>query len=249
ELGGKSPNILLEDADLDAAIPGSLWATFLHQGQVCQSGTRLFAPASIHGEVLERLKVAAEKLRVGPSASQESDLGPLISARQLETVDTYVKTGLKEGAKLLTGGARLTGGEYDKGHFYPPTIFYDVDNKMTIAQEEIFGPVLSVIKYDSVDEVIRLANDSIYGLGGAVWSRDIPQAIAIARKIRTGTVWVNDFHLINGFFPFGGYKQSGIGRELGSAGIREYQQVKHIHVDQTPRIGQKFWYMVLGVGS
>ncbi|MFA5786012.1 MAG: aldehyde dehydrogenase family protein [Actinomycetota bacterium] len=247
ELGGKSASILLEDADLDVAVPGALWGTFLHAGQICESGTRLLVPSSIYDEVCERLKAVTETLKVGPASDFDSDLGPVVSAAQLKTVMDYVQIGLKEGAKLLTGGERLTGGDYDKGYFHQPTIFVDVDNSMTIAQEEIFGPVLSVIKYDTPDQAVKIANDSIYGLGGSVWSTDIPQAIAIARKIRTGTVWINDFHLINGLFPFGGYKQSGVGRELGSKGLREYQQVKHIHVDQTPRKDQKFWYMVLGV--
>jgi len=247
ELGGKSANILLDDADLDVAVAGSLWATFLHSGQICHSGTRAFVPASMYDEVVARMVELAEGLKVGPSMDFESDMGPLVHRTQFDTVDRYVQIGLEEGAKLVTGGERVDVAGHDGGYFYKPTIFVDVDNKMRIAQEEIFGPVLSVIKYDSVEDAIRMANDSIYGLGGGVWSRDTGRAINVAKRMRTGTVWINDYHLISGFGPFGGYKQSGVGRELGTWGIREYQQTKFIHVDQTPRKDQKFWFQVLGL--
>jgi acyl-CoA reductase-like NAD-dependent aldehyde dehydrogenase len=247
ELGGKSANILLDDADLEVAIPGSLWATFLHAGQICHSGTRCFVPASLYDDVVARMVELAEGLRVGPAMDFETDIGPLIHRTQFETVDRYVQLGLEEGAKLVTGGERVTVPGHEGGYYYRPTIFADVENSMRIAQEEIFGPVLSVIRYESVEDAIRMANDSIYGLGGAVWSRDIPRALEVAKRIRTGTVWVNDYHLLSGYAPFGGYKQSGVGRELGVWGIREYQQTKYIHVDQTPRKDQKFWYQIAGL--
>jgi aldehyde dehydrogenase (NAD+) len=247
ELGGKSANIVLDDADLDITIPGALWATFLHQGQICHSGTRLFVPASMHDEVIARLVETAEGLKIGSALDFESDMGPLIHRTQYETVERYVQTGLEEGAKLVTGGERAHVPGHDGGYYYKPTIFADVTNDMRIAQEEIFGPVLSVIKYESVEDAIRMANDSIYGLGGGVWSRDIPRAINVAKRIRTGTVWINDYHLLNAYAPFGGYKQSGVGRELGSWGIREYQQTKYIHVDQMPTKDQKFWLQILGL--
>ena len=247
ELGGKSANILLDDADLESAIPGSLFATFLHSGQICHSGTRCFVPASLYDEVIARMVELAEGLKVGPATDFETDIGPLVHRSQFETVDRYVQLGLQEGAKLVTGGERVDVAGHDGGYYYKPTIFADVDNKMRIAQEEIFGPVLSVIKYDSVEEAIQMANDSIYGLGGGVWSRDIPRAMSVAKRIRTGTVWVNDYHLLSAYAPFGGYKQSGIGRELGTWGLREYQQTKYIHVDQTPRKDQKFWYQIAGL--
>ena len=247
ELGGKSANILLDDADLDSAIPGSLFATFLHSGQICHSGTRCFVPASLYDEVIARMVELAEGLKVGPATDFETDIGPLVHRSQYETVDRYVQLGLQEGAKLVTGGERADVAGHEGGYYYKPTIFADVDNKMRIAQEEIFGPVLSVIKYDSVEEAIQMANDSIYGLGGGVWSRDIPRAIGVAKRIRTGTVWVNDYHLLSAYAPFGGYKQSGIGRELGVWGLREYQQTKYIHVDQTPAKDQKFWYQIAGL--
>jgi aldehyde dehydrogenase (NAD+) len=247
ELGGKSPNILLDDADLDIAIPGSAWAMYLHQGQICHAGTRLFAPASLYDEVIARLVEAVENMTVGPATDFSSDQGPLINRSQFETVDRYVQLGVEEGAKLLTGGHRVEGDGLDGGYFYAPTIFGEVDNSMRIAQEEIFGPVLCVIRYESVDDAVRLANDSIYGLGGAVWSRDIPRALAVARRMRTGTVWINDYHLVSPAAPFGGYKQSGIGREHGVWGLSEYLQTKYIRVDQVPTKEQKFWYQVLGL--
>ena len=247
ELGGKSANILLDDADLDIAIPGSLWATFLHSGQICHSGTRLFVPASLHDEVIARLVEQAEGLKIGSAMDFESDMGPLVHRSQYETVERYVQSGLDEGAKLVTGGERALVPGCDGGYFYKPTIFSDVRNDMKIAQEEIFGPVLSVIKYETVEDAIEMANDSIYGLGGGVWSRDIPRALNVAKRIRTGTVWINDYHLLNAYAPFGGYKQSGVGRELGTWGLREYQQTKYIHVDQVPTKDQKFWLQILGL--
>ncbi|MGZ4203921.1 MAG: aldehyde dehydrogenase family protein [Actinomycetota bacterium] len=247
ELGGKSANILLDDADLDIAIPGSLWATFLHSGQICHSGTRLFVPASIHDEVIARLVDTAEGLKIGTALDFETDMGPLVHRTQFDTVERYVHSGLEEGAKLVTGGERALVPGCAGGYYYKPTIFTDVRNDMKIAQEEIFGPVLSVIKYDSVEDAVTMANDSIYGLGGGVWSKDIPRAISVAKRIRTGTVWINDYHLLNAYAPFGGYKQSGVGRELGTWGLREYQQTKYIHVDQVPTKDQKFWLQVLGL--
>ncbi len=247
ELGGKSANILLDDADLDIAISGSLWATFLHSGQICHSGTRLFVPASLHDEVIARLVDTAESLKIGSAMDFETDMGPLVHRTQYETVERYVQSGVEEGAKLVTGGERALVPGCDGGYFYKPTIFTDVNNQMKIAQEEIFGPVLSVIKYDTVEDAIAMANDSIYGLGGGVWSRDIPRALNVAKRIRTGTVWINDYHLLNAYAPFGGYKQSGVGRELGTWGLREYQQTKYIHVDQVPTKDQKFWLQILGL--
>jgi acyl-CoA reductase-like NAD-dependent aldehyde dehydrogenase len=247
ELGGKSPNILLDDADLDAAVPGALWGVFLHQGQVCHAGTRCFVPASIYDDVVSRMVELAETLKIGKATDYESDLGPLIDRSQYETVDGYVQTGLEEGAKLVTGGeAALVDGS-EGGYYYKPTIFTEVENSMRIAQEEIFGPVLSVIRYDSVEDVIRTANDTIYGLAAAVWSSDVPRALEVAKRLRAGTVWINDYHLVSGYGPFGGYKQSGFGRELGSWGLREYQQTKYIQVDQLPRREQKFWFQVMGL--
>ena len=249
ELGGKGATILLDDADLDIAVPGALWGCFMHQGQACESGTRLLVPQSRYAEVLDRLVPLTEGLTVGPAEDFGSDLGPLISQAQLERVQRYVKLGLDQGAKLLTGGEVLTDGALAHGYFHAPTIFADVTNDMAIAQEEIFGPVLSVIPYGSDAEAVAISNDTIYGLACSVWSRDIPRAQSVAHRLRTGTTWINDHHLLNASAPFGGYKQSGVGLELGSHGLDPYLEVKHVHVDQSPTLAQKYWYQILGLGD
>jgi acyl-CoA reductase-like NAD-dependent aldehyde dehydrogenase len=246
ELGGKGPTLFLDDADLDIAIPGALWAVYLHGGQVCESGTRCLIPAAMYDEVAARLVELSEDLKVGPAMDFESDIGPLVDHRQLDTVKRYVQIGLDEGAKLLTGGG-VPDHTPEGGYYFEPTIFGGVENSMKIAQEEIFGPVLSLIRYESVDEAIRLANDTIYGLAGSVWSRDIPRALSVAKRIKAGTVWINDHHLISAAAPHGGYKQSGLGRELGRWGLDEYLQVKHVYVDQTPSKEQRFWYQIIGL--
>jgi acyl-CoA reductase-like NAD-dependent aldehyde dehydrogenase len=240
ELGGKSPTIICDDADLDIAVDGALFATFFHSGQLCESGTRCFVPEALYEEFMERALERVTHIKLGDTSDWETSMGPLISATQLTRVMGYIERGLAEGATLACGGGRPAG--LEKGFFVEPTIFVDVDNHATIAREEIFGPVLAVMKYKTLDDAIRMANDSIYGLGGAVFSRDIPKAIGIAKRIRAGTVWINDYHLINGLAPFGGYKQSGVGRELGPHCLLEYSQVKHIHVDLALDKATKFWY-------
>ncbi len=240
ELGGKSPTIVCDDADLSVAVDGALFATFFHSGQLCESGTRCFVPESLYDEFMARILDRVACIKVGDTADYETSMGPLISASQLSRVMGYIDTALKEGAELVCGGRRPPG--IDKGFFVEPTIFTGVDNRSTIAREEVFGPVLVIIKYRDLEDAIRMANDSEYGLGGAVFSRDIPKAIDIAKKIRTGTVWINDYHLINALAPFGGYKQSGMGRELGTQGLLEYTQTKHIHVDLALERSRKFWY-------
>ena len=244
ELGGKSPNIVYEDADMEAAVDGALWATFFHQGQVCESGTRLLVPESIHDEFVERLVARARQIKIGDPLDYETDMGPLVSAAQLDTVENYVRIGREEGAKLVLGGGRPKDVP-EGGFFFEPTIFTDVENSMTIAQEEIFGPVLSVIKFKDDEDAIRIANDSIYGLAAAVWSEDYDRALSTAKRIRAGTVWINDHHLINCVAPFGGYKQSGLGRELASYGLDAYTEVKHVHVDLTRNPDQKMFGVLL----
>lgn len=240
ELGGKSPTIICDDADLSVAVDGALFATFFHAGQLCESGTRCFVPESIYDTFMERVLERVRTIKVGDTSDYETSMGPLISAAQLARVTGYIETGLREGATLVCGGGRPNG--LEKGFFVEPTIFENVDNRSTIGREEIFGPVLAVIRYKDLDDAVRMANDSIYGLGGAVFSRDIPKAITIAKRIRTGTVWINDYHLLNALAPFGGYKQSGIGRELGPHALLEYTQAKHIHVDLALDRPTKFWY-------
>jgi len=229
ELGGKSANIVCDDADLDLAAAGVLWGTFFHNGQVCESGTRALISRKIWDEFVGLLVERAGKIVIGDNMDMNTDLGPLVAPSQVDTTERYVKLGLDEGAKLLCGGSKpadLPAG-LDQSAYYLPTIF-EADNSMKIAQEEIFGPVLCVIPFDSDDEAIKIANDSIYGLGGGVWSKNLDRANSIAAAMRTGTVWINDYHMITPGQPFGGYKQSGIGRELGDYGYNEYRQIKHV---------------------
>ena len=243
ELGGKSANIILDDADLDQAIDGSLFGCFFHQGQACESGTRLLVSEKMHDEIVGRLVERTKTLSIGDPMDFNSAQGPLVSARQRETVLGYIKAGVDEGAKVAVGGKRPE--HLPVGYYVEPTILTDVKNSMKVAQEEIFGPVLCVIRYKNIDDAIRMANDSIYGLGGAVWSKDKDKAMVVAKQMRTGTVWINDYHLLSVAAPFGGYKQSGIGREFGLDGILEYTETKHVHVDQVDNRAAKFWYGAL----
>jgi acyl-CoA reductase-like NAD-dependent aldehyde dehydrogenase len=198
---------------------------------VCESGTRLLIPESIHDEFVEKLVARARQIKVGDPMDHESDLGPLVSAAQLETVENYVRIGKEEGATLACGGNRVIAEGLEDGYYFEPTIFTGVDNSMAIAQEEIFGPVLCVIPFKDDDDAIRIANDTIYGLASGVWSTDPDRIMETAKRLRAGTVWINDFHLINSIAPFGGYKQSGLGREHSSYGLNEYTEVKHVHWD------------------
>ena len=240
ELGGKSANIILDDADMDLAVTGACFGTFFHQGQVCESGTRVLVSSKIYGEFIEKMKKRAEEIRVGYQLLPTSHMGPLANAAQLATVEHYVKLGQAEGAELLTGGQRVIMPGLEGGYYYAPTIFTNVKNSMRIAQEEIFGPVVCVIKYDSDEEAVAIANDSIYGLGGGVFSRNNARAVRVAEQIRTGTVWINNYHIFADFCPFGGYKQSGVGRELGAAGLAEYTQVKRLHVNSFAAVESNF---------
>jgi aldehyde dehydrogenase (NAD+) len=229
ELGGKSASIIMPDADLDIAVEGALVGVFYHMGQVCMSGTRCFVHEDIYDEFMERAVAATNTVKIGDPMDWETTMGPLISKTQQDTVLRYIEIGKREGARLAVGGKKPD--HLEKGFFVEPTIFDNVHNKMTIAQEEIFGPVLSVIKFRNIDDAVAMANDSIFGLAGSVWSRNLPEAISIAKRIRTGTMWVNTYHILSPLAPFGGYKQSGIGREHGIQGLLEFTQSKHILVD------------------
>jgi aldehyde dehydrogenase (NAD+) len=231
ELGGKSANIILDDADMDLAVEGAMFGTFFHQGQICESGTRVLVAAKIYDEFVEKFRKRAEALRVGYQMDFSSHMGPLVSKEQLSTVEGYVRLGKEEGAELVTGGRRVEVPGKD-GYYYAPTVFSRVDNNMRIAQEEIFGPVVCLIKFDSDEEAVAIANDSIYGLGGGVFSATTARAERVARGVRTGTVWINNYHVFADYCPFGGYKQSGVGRELGGPGLHEYTLIKRIHVPQ-----------------
>jgi acyl-CoA reductase-like NAD-dependent aldehyde dehydrogenase len=228
ELGGKSANVILEDADLQAAIPAGLFGCFLNSGQTCSALTRMIVPRSRLAEV-ERLAVAAaEAFTPGPAFDPGAGIGPLVSDVQRARVRGYITTGMDEGAKLLTGGIEPPEG-LDRGFFVRPTVFSEVTSDMTIAREEIFGPVLCILPYDTEEEAVSIANDSIYGLAGAVWSEDPARAVAVARRLRTGQVDINGA-TFNPSAPFGGYKQSGIGRERGRWGFDEYLEVKSLQL-------------------
>ena len=241
ELGGKSANIVLADADLEMAVDGALYAAFFNSGQCCTAGTRLFLQEDIYDTFLAKFVEKAKAIKLGDPADKGTDLGPLVSKKQQERVMRYIDLGKKEGAECLLGGAALPT-DLAQGCFVPPTVFAGVRNDMAIAQEEIFGPVVSVLKFKTPEEAVKLANDSPYGLAGAVWSRDEAKALEIARKLRAGTIWVNEYHLISEKAPFGGYKQSGLGRELGEESLAEYTEAKHIHIDELRARDKKFWY-------
>jgi betaine-aldehyde dehydrogenase len=229
ELGGKSPNIVFADADFDAAIDGALIGIFAGTGEVCSAGSRLLVERSLHDRFVGELVSRAMAIKVGDPLADDSEMGPLVNKQQLEKVEEYVRIGKEEGATLATGGHRLSG----SGFYYEPTIFVNVDNSMRIAQEEIFGPVLVVIPFDTEEEAIRIANDTIYGLAGAVWTKDVTRAMRVIKAMRAGITWVNTYHPTYSEAPWGGYKQSGIGRELGSYGLDEYTEVKQINIDLT----------------
>ena len=228
ELGGKSPNVILEDADLDQAIPDGVAKCFLNSGQTCSALTRMLVPRSKLADAERIAAAAAEQYTPGDPFDAETRLGPLVSEDQRETVVDYIRKGSDEGAKLVTGGAEAPAG-LERGYFVQPTVFSEVTPEMTIAQEEIFGPVLAIIPYDDEEDAVRIANDSIYGLAGGVWSGDEEHAKRIARRIRTGQVEING-GAFNALAPFGGYKQSGHGRELGRFGLEEFLQVKSLQL-------------------
>jgi aldehyde dehydrogenase (NAD+) len=225
ELGGKSAAILLEDADLDATLPMLAFSGVMNSGQACVAQTRILAPRSRYDEIVEKIASFVSAMPVGMPDDPNAAIGPLISEKQRERVEGYIKKGIEEGARLVTGGGRPEG--VDGGYFVQPTVFADVDNSMTIAQEEIFGPVLAIIPYDTEEDAVRIANDSVYGLAGSVWTTDNKKALEIASKIRTGTYAVNMYAFDPGA-PFGGYKNSGIGRENGPEGIEQYVEHKSV---------------------
>lgn len=230
ELGGKSPNIVFADADRAAALKAALWGIFANKGEVCSAGSRLLVQADIHDEVVAVLAERASKLRVGDPLDPVTEMGAQISARQLERILDYVRSGVDQGARLVCGGERDTDGDKSRGYFVKPTIFANVRPDMRIAQEEIFGPVLAVLPFRDPDEAIAIANGTIYGLVAAVWTRDIALAHRMAREIRAGAVWINTYNAFDSGSPFGGYKQSGFGRDLGAYALEQYTNVKSVWV-------------------
>jgi betaine-aldehyde dehydrogenase len=230
ELGGKSPNIVFADAEFDAAIEGSANGIFWNQGEICSAGSRVFIERPIYDDALNALVDHARGVVVGDGMDEATTMGPLVSKEQQDRVLSYIDVGQQE-AKLAVQGDAPTDPKLANGYFVPPTIFADVDNDARIAREEIFGPVMSVIPFSDVDEVLRLSNDNEYGLAAAVWTRDIKKAITTAKALRAGIVWVNDTQPAPTESPWGGYKQSGIGRELGREGLDDYLEAKHIYVN------------------
>ena len=230
ELGGKSPNIVFADADVKAAVRGAQTGIFYGKGEVCAAGSRLFLEDSIHDAFMSKLTERVKGLTVGDPMDKATRMGPVVSKAQMDTVLSYIEAGKQEGARLVTGGGRATVGN-GKGYFIQPTIFDDVRNTMKIAREEIFGPVLSVIPFKSLEEGLAEGNATSYGLAAAVWTRDVAKALRAAQVIRAGTVWVNAYNLFDAALPFGGFKESGFGREMGAAGLEHYTEVKTVWVD------------------
>lgn len=227
ELGGKSPNIVFADSDIDNAVKGAITGIFYGKGEVCNAGSRLFVESKIQDEFLEKLAARAAKMRPADPLDPKTRMGAIVSQQQMETVLGYIDAGKNEGAKLVAGGNRVSV-DSSKGYFIEPTIFRDVRNDMKIAREEIFGPVLATLSFYDVDQVIELANQNEYGLAAAVWTRDVKKAHIVSRRLKAGTVWINTYGLMDASLPFGGYKSSGFGRELGAHAMEHYTELKTV---------------------
>jgi aldehyde dehydrogenase (NAD+) len=233
ELGGKSPDIVFADSDLRRSVPGAGMGVFRNSGQVCCAGTRVFVERPVYDEFVDELASFAGALRVGNSLDPQTQIGPIVSQAQLDRVTSYLDAGPREGARLVAGGARITEGDLASGYFVPPTVFADVADEMSIARDEIFGPVASVMPFDTIAEVVERSNNTEFGLGGGVWTRDVGKAHRLARELRTGVVWVNTYSQFDPAMPFGGYKMSGWGNELSGHALDEYLNVKAVWIDTT----------------
>jgi acyl-CoA reductase-like NAD-dependent aldehyde dehydrogenase len=230
ELGGKSPNIVFADSDIDSAVKGAINGIFYGKGEVCCAGSRLFVESKVQDEFMEKLVGRAKKIQPGDPLDPKTRLGAIVSEQQMNTVLGYIEAGKREGAQLVTGGNRVNVGN-GQGFFIEPTIFGGVSNDMKIAQEEIFGPVLATLTFDDIDQVAEVANQNPYGLAAAIWTRDIKKAHGLSRRLRAGTVWINTYGLMDAALPFGGFKQSGFGRELGMHALQHYTEVKAVWVN------------------
>ena len=239
ELGGKSPNVIFADADFEGAVEWAMIGIFFNQGEVCSAGSRIIIEESIKDKFVKRLKERAEAITIG-NPLDNPDMGPLVSKDHMNKVLNYIEIGKKEGATLVCGGYRYTEGECAKGYYVKPTIFDNCTSDMTIVKEEIFGPVVTIQTFKTEEEAIRLANDTIYGLAGAVFTSDVSRALRVIKEIRAGITWINCYNPTFNEAPWGGYKMSGIGRELGVHGLEEYQEVKQININLTP--GTVGWY-------
>lgn len=240
ELGGKSPCIVFADADLEVAVDWALFAIFANQGEVCSAGSRLLLEESIYDRFVNRLAERASQIVVGPGDADGTEMGPLISEEHMQRVLGFIDIAKKEGARLVCGGKRITKAGMENGYFVEPTIFADCTSQMRIVQEEVFGPVLSILKFKDEAEAIQMANDSLFGLAGGVFSNDGAKALRVIRKLRAGITWINCYHPTYNEAPWGGYKQSGIGRELGTFGLDAFQEIKQININLNP--GPIGWY-------
>ena len=243
ELGGKAPVVVLPDADLEIAADGVLFGGMLYSGQICESGTRIFVHESIYDEFVGRLVERASTIKLGDPDDLDTDMGPIISGRQQARVLEYIESAKADGATVLLGGGVPEG--YEKGFWIEPTLIADVTNDMRISQEEIFGPVLVIMRWSSEKELLSEANNIQYGLSAGIWGGDYEYAEELAEKLRAGTVWINNWHQVDPNLPFGGYKQSGVGRELGPGALDEYTEAKHIHIDLTTKLDRHIFDVLL----
>jgi betaine-aldehyde dehydrogenase len=240
ELGGKSPCVIFDDVDIDIGVDWALFAIFCNQGEVCSAGSRLLLQDTIYDKFLTQIADRANKIKVAPGTTDGAEMGPVVSEAHMQTVLGYIEKAKSEGARLICGGKRLTGPVYDNGYFVGPTVFADCTPKMTIVREEVFGPVLAVQKFSTEEEAISLANDCDFGLAAGVFTNDISRAMRVVKAFRAGITWVNAYHPTFTQAPWGGYKQSGIGRELGPYGLEEYTEVKQININLSP--GKVGWF-------